>query len=93
MPYPLEGDTASTVVSNSSITSVDPAMENLLYETETGIQLGKVPDEATTINFRCLLERHGFKLLETVNGHLAGQGARFRKGMLVKTVSPTGRSG
>lgn len=64
----------------------NPATEDLLYEDEsvrrcTGISTGKVPDEITILNFRHLLERHGLgvKLLETINGYLAGQGLRFKK--------------
>jgi len=41
----------------------DPAMEKALYETTilcwfAGLNLERIPDETTILNFRCLLEKH-----------------------------------
>ncbi len=62
----------------------DPGMEDLLYEAESvrrfvGLRLsGPLPDEATILNFRHLLEerRLGEGLMEEINRHLATQGLR-----------------
>jgi len=55
----------------------DPAMEDALYEIESmrrfaGIRLDRVPDEATILNFRHLLEQHklGKKLFTKINKYL-----------------------
>ena len=69
----------------------DPGMEDLLYESEpvrrfVGLKLsGPLPDEATILNFRHLLEQHGLGqgLLEEINAHLEAQGLRFREETIV----------
>ena len=69
----------------------DPGMEDLLYEAESvrrfvGLNLTEaLPDEATILNFRHLLERHelGKGLLEEINAHLESQGLRLREGTIV----------
>ena len=66
-------------------------MEDLLYESEpvrrfVGLKLsGPLPDEATILNFRHLLEQHGLGqgLLEEINAHLEAQGLRFREETIV----------
>lgn len=47
--------------------------------------LDTVPDEATILNFRRLLETHGLavQMLESVNAHLARKGPSLRAGMIV----------
>ena len=69
-------------------------MEDLLYEAEsvrhfTGLEMGKLPDESTILNFRHLLECHslGVNILEMINEHLAGQGFSMRKGTIVMRAS------
>ena len=69
----------------------DPAMEEALHEIPTlrrFAQLGgldNVPDETTILNFRRLLETHGFaaRMLEAVNAHLARKGQSLRSGTIV----------
>jgi len=68
----------------------DPGMEDMLYEVEsvrrfTGTRLAKVPDEATILNFRHLLERHGLGkvLFATIKEHLAEQGLKLREGTIL----------
>ena len=61
----------------------DPMAEETLYDSEAmrrfaGIELGddRIPDEATILNFRHLLERHGLTeaIFADVNAHLADKG-------------------
>ncbi|AKU51435.1 IS5 family transposase [Xanthomonas arboricola] len=69
----------------------DPAMEEALHEIPTlrrFAQLGgldDIPDETTILNFRRLLETHGFaaRMLEAVNAHLARKGQSLRSGTIV----------
>ncbi len=69
----------------------DPAMEDLLYESESvrrfvGLRLlDAMPDETTILNFRHLLERHGLgeALFEEINAHLAARGHRLSRGTIV----------
>ena len=69
----------------------DPGMEDLLYESDpvrrfVGLKLtGPLPDEATILNFRHLLEKYhlGQGLLEEINAHLESQGLRLREGTIV----------
>ena len=69
----------------------DPAMEDLLYESESvgrfvGLRLlDAMPDETTILNFRHLLERHGLgeALFEEINAHLAARGHRPGRGTIV----------
>jgi transposase, IS5 family len=70
----------------------DPAAEEALYDSEVmrrfaGIDLGRepVPDEATTLNFRYLLERHELcgQLLQEVNEYLATRGLSVSTGTIV----------
>ena len=55
----------------------DPAMEEELYETTilrqfAGLSLERIPDEATILNFRRLLEKHELAtgILAVINGYL-----------------------
>ena len=89
VPYPLESIVRVHFVQAFYGLS-DPAMEDLRYESEsvrrfTGLEMGKLPDESTILNFRHLLERHslGVNILEMINEHLAGQGFSIRKGTIV----------
>lgn len=74
----------------------DPAMEEALQDTpemRRFAQLGglnAVPDEATTLNFRRLLETHGLaaKMLAKVNAHLSRAGLSLRAG----TIGERGRN-
>ncbi len=68
----------------------DPATEDMLYEIErvrrfTGISLKKVPDETTILNFRHLLERHGWGqvLFESIKDHLSEEGLMLKEGTIV----------
>ena len=69
----------------------DPAMEDSLYEIESmrrfaGLRLSdRLPDEATILNFRHLLERHnlGEKLFNEINKYLQSQGLILREGSIV----------
>ena len=70
----------------------DPMAEETLYDSEAmrrfaGIELGddRIPDEATILNFRHLLERHGLTqaIFAEVNAHLADRGITLRSGTLV----------
>ena len=68
----------------------DPGMEDALYEVESmrrfaGISLDRVPDEATILNFRHLLERHelGKKLFKEIKAHLHDNGLMLREGTIV----------
>ncbi len=64
----------------------DPMAEETLYDSEAmrcfaGIELGddRSPDEATILNFRHLLERHGLTeaIFADVNAHLADKGITY----------------
>jgi IS5 family transposase len=55
----------------------DPAMEESLYETTilrhfAGLNLDRIPDETTILNFRRLLETHALAagILNVINGYL-----------------------
>jgi transposase, IS5 family len=69
----------------------DPAMEDMLYETESvrrfvGLKLsGLIPDEPTILKFRHMLEAHnlGKKLFAEINKYLEEQGLTLRKGRIV----------
>ena len=68
----------------------DPAMEEALYETTilrlfAGLQLDRIPDETTILNFRRLLERYGLStaLFEVVNRYLGEHGLMLRHGTVV----------
>ncbi|WP_310233838.1 IS5 family transposase [Luteimonas terrae] len=69
----------------------DPAMEEALYDAPVMrrfAQIGgmnDVPDEATILNFRRLLEKHGLaaKIFDRVNTHLARKGQSLRAGTIV----------
>ena len=65
----------------------DPGMEDLLYEVESvrrfvGLRLTEALPDATILNFRHLLEKHGL-LFEEINAHLASRGHRLRTGTIV----------
>ncbi len=70
----------------------DPAMEDALIEVATirrfaGIDLisDRIPDEATILSFRHLLEKHklGEQIFETVKTHLSARGMTMREGTIV----------
>jgi IS5 family transposase len=70
----------------------DPAMEEALIEVPTmrrfaGIDLisDRIPDEATILTFRHLLEKHelGEQIFETVIAHLSARGMTMRQGTIV----------
>ena len=68
----------------------DPAMEEALYETTilrqfAGLDLDRVPDETTILNFRRLLEQHELaaKILVVINGYLGDRGLSLRQGTIV----------
>ena len=69
----------------------DPAMEDLLYEAESGRRFAglrlsdHIPDESTILHFRHLLERHQLSqgLFEEIKAHLEEQGVRLREGSIV----------
>ena len=59
----------------------DPAMEEALYETTilrqfAGLNLERIPDETTILNFRRLLEKHELAagILAVINGYLGDRG-------------------
>ncbi len=73
-----------------------PAMEEALIEVPTmrrvvGIDLisNRIPDEATILAFRHLLERHdlGEQIFETVKTHLSQRGMTMRQGTIVDATS------
>lgn len=68
----------------------DPAMEEALYETTilrqfAGLNLERIPDETTILNFRRLLERHELAagILAVINGYLGDRGLSLRQGTVV----------
>ncbi|AZZ47428.1 IS5/IS1182 family transposase [Pseudomonadaceae bacterium SI-3] len=68
----------------------DPAMEEALYETTilrqfAGLNLERIPDETTILNFRRLLEKHELAadILAVINGHLGDHGLSLRQGTIV----------
>ncbi len=73
----------------------DPGMEDLLYEAESvrrfvGLQLtNALPDETTILNFRHLLEKHGWGegLFEEINAHLAACGHCMKQETIVDATS------
>jgi IS5 family transposase len=68
----------------------DPAMEEALYETTilcqfAGLNLDRIPDETTILNFRRLLEKYELAggILQVINGYLGGRGLMLRYGTIV----------
>ena len=68
----------------------DPAMEEALYETTilrqfAGLNLERIPDETTILNFRRLLEIHELAagILAVINGYLGDRGLSLRQGTIV----------
>ena len=68
----------------------DPAMEEALYETTilrqfAGLNLERIPDETTILNFRRLLEKHELAtgILAVINGYLGDRGLPLRQGTIV----------
>ncbi|KAA8554018.1 hypothetical protein FX983_02818 [Pseudomonas frederiksbergensis] len=68
----------------------DPAMEEALYETTilllfTGLNLRRIPDEITLLNFRRFLEKHELAagIQAMVDGYLGNQGLSLRQGTIV----------
>ena len=68
----------------------DPAMEESLYETTilrqfAGLNLDRIPDETTILNFRRLLEKHDLAagILGVINGYLGDRGLMLRQGTIV----------
>lgn len=68
----------------------DPAMEESLYETTilrqfAGLNLDRIPDETTILNFRRLLDKHELAggILQVINGYLGGRGLMLRQGTVV----------
>jgi len=69
----------------------DPMMEDSLYEIESMRRFAKlrlserIPDQTTILNFRHLLESHGFgqKLMLEINKHLTSKGCSLREGRIV----------
>ncbi|ENA37384.1 hypothetical protein HMPREF1487_04301 [Pseudomonas sp. HPB0071] len=68
----------------------DPAMEEALYETTilrqfAGLNLERIPDETTILNFLRLLEKHELAagILAVINGYLGDRGLSLRQGTIV----------
>ncbi|MDN4547980.1 IS5 family transposase [Pseudomonas sp. C32] len=68
----------------------DPTMEEALYETTilrqfAGLNLERIPDETTILNFRRLLEKHELAtgILAVINGYLGDRGLSLRQGTIV----------
>ena len=68
----------------------DPAMEEALYETTilrqfSGLNLERIPDETTILNFRRLLEKHELAtgIFGVINGYLGDRGLSLRQGTIV----------
>ncbi len=68
----------------------DPAMEEALYETTilrqfSGLNLDRIPDETTILNFRRLLEKHALAggILQVINGYLTDRWLLLRHGTVV----------
>jgi IS5 family transposase len=62
-------------------------MEEALYETTilrqfAGLNLERIPDETTILNFRRLLEKHELAggILAVINGYLGDRGLSLRQG-------------
>ena len=71
----------------------DPAMEESLYETTilrhfAGLNLDRIPDETTILNFRRLLETHDLAagILNVINGYLGDRGLLLRHGTIVNAT-------
>ena len=67
----------------------DPAMEEALYETTilrqfAGLNLERMPDETTILNFRCRLEKHELAagVLGVINGYQGECGLSLRQGAI-----------
>jgi IS5 family transposase len=65
-------------------------MEEALYETTilrqfSGLNLERIPDETTILNFRRLLEKHELAagILAVINGYLGDRGLSLRQGTIV----------
>jgi IS5 family transposase len=68
----------------------DPTMEEALYETTilrqfAGLNLERIPDETTILNFRRLLEKHELAagILSVINSYLGDRGLSLRQGTIV----------
>lgn len=68
----------------------DPAMEEALYETTilrqfADLDLNRIRDETTILNFRRLLEQHSLaaEILVVINGYLGDRGLSLRQGTIV----------
>jgi IS5 family transposase len=68
----------------------DPAMEEAMYETTilrqfAGLNLKRIPDDTTILNFRRLLEKHELAtgILAVINGYLGDRGLSPRQGTIV----------
>lgn len=68
----------------------DPAMEEALYETTilrqfSELNLERIRDETTILNFRRLLEKHELAagILAVINGYLGDRGLSLRQGTIV----------
>ncbi|WP_254656924.1 transposase [Pseudomonas lundensis] len=68
----------------------DPAMEESRYETTilrqfAGLNLDRIPDETTILNFRRLLEKHELAggIFQVINGYLGDRGLMLRQGTVV----------
>jgi len=68
----------------------DPTMEEALYETTilrqfAGLNLVRIPDETTILNFRRLLEKHELAagILAVINDYLGDRGLSLRQGTIV----------
>jgi len=68
----------------------DPGVEEFLYDIPIArafaqVDLNKIPDETTILNFRRLLENHALtkQLFADINAYLVEQGVRISKGTIV----------
>ncbi len=68
-------------------------MEEALYETTilrqfAGLNLERIPDETTILNFRRLLEKHELAagILAVINGYLGDRGLSLRQGTIIDTT-------
>lgn len=99
-PYYLKGEVGHTAYPLMAMLRIhlmqdwfgysDPSMEDALYETTilllfTGLDLTRIPDEFTLLNFRRLLEKHELAagIQAMVNGYLDNQGMSMRQGTIV----------
>ncbi len=71
----------------------DPVMEEALYEATilrqfSGLYLDRIPDEATSLNFRRLLEKHELvgRILRVINSYLGDHVLLLRQGTVVDTT-------